>query len=77
MGSLTSSMSSRETFLLQLLALDAEPDSALGASTTGVLWGSPCKSCEASEDGSTSAHWGSFREIQEKNKINGQCIYIF
>ena len=63
-GSLTSSMSSRETFLLLLLATDAEPDSALGASTTGEFWWSPCKSCEASDDGCTSGvPWGSYRKF--------------
>lgn len=45
---LTSSISSRETFLLSLLATDKEPESAVGASAapTGFDW-LPCTSCAA------------------------------
>lgn len=55
MGHLTSSISSRETFLLSLLAMDAEPESTPGASVVGGFCWLPNNSCETCDVGCASA----------------------
>lgn len=61
-GHLTSSISSRETFLLSLLARDIEPASASGVSVPLLFWWLSCDPCETWEDNCGSAVvWGSCR----------------